>query len=106
MTELAKFNYAVSNLGMPSKRVSLEVRVHKVDGKLTITIHLDSGGRELIDCSRGIAEVLGDNLRVTIPDWLADKVGIEDLSLVQLDNDDGKFNFVAIEAPPDHTRRN
>ena len=86
--------------------VSLEVRVLKIDGKSTLLIPLEVGGNELIDCSQGIGEIAGEDLKVTIPDWLSDKMGLDEGSLVRIDNKDGKFNFTAIEAPPGYTRRN
>jgi hypothetical protein len=89
-----------------SAPVSLEVRVEKMDGQLTLLIPLEAGGNELIECSRGIGEIAGEDLKVTIPDWLSDKMGLEEGSLVRIDNKDSKFNFTAIEAPPEYTRRN
>jgi hypothetical protein len=84
----------------------LEVRVLKVGGKFTLLIPLEAGGNELIQSSRGIAAIAGADLKVTIPDWLGDKMGLEEGSLVRVDNEDGKFNIIAIEAPPSYTRRN
>jgi hypothetical protein len=89
-----------------SAPVSLEVRVMKVDGKFTLMIPLEAGGNELIECSQGIGEIAGEDLKVTIPDWLSDKMGLEEGSRVQINNNDGKFNFTAIDAPPEYTRRN
>jgi hypothetical protein len=89
-----------------SAPVSLEVRVLKMDGKSTLLIPLEAGGNELIECSHGIGEIAGEDLKVTIPDWLSDKMGLEEGSRVQIDNKDGKFNFTATEAAPEYTRRN
>jgi hypothetical protein len=101
----AEYNQA-GPFGQPSKPVSLEVRVFKVGGKFTLLIPLEAGGNELIRCSRGIASIAGEDLKVTIPDWLGDNMGLEEGSLVRVDNEDGKFNITAIEAPPSYTRRN
>jgi hypothetical protein len=72
---------------------SLEGPVDLVDGRLTLVIPLEARGCEFIQCSNGIAEVDGESLNVRIPDWMADKLGIREGSLVQVDNKDGKFNI-------------
>jgi hypothetical protein len=89
-----------------SEPVSLEAFVSNVDGKLTLLIPLEAGGNELHECCRGIAEMDGSNLKVSIPDWLADQLGVQEGSRVRVDNDGGKFNITAIEASPTYTRRN
>jgi hypothetical protein len=101
-----EYSQAGSRLGKTSKPVSLEVRVLKVGGKFALLIPLEEGGNELIQCSRGIAAIAGEDLKVAIPDWLGDKLGLEEGSLVRVDNEDGKFNITAIEALPNYTRRN
>jgi len=95
-----------SNLGKLGNPVSIKGPVLKVGGKFTLLIPLEAGGNDLIKCSRGIAEIVGEDLKVTIPDWLSDKMGLEEGSLVHVDNEDGKFNITAIEARPGYTRRN
>jgi hypothetical protein len=87
-----------------SKVVSLRGRVQNVDGALVLLIPLDVGGNELRECCRGIAEIDGPNLRVTIPDWMADQMGLQEGSLVNVDNEGGKFNLDALEAPAPRTR--
>ena len=94
------------NLDKTGNPVSIKGPVLKVDGKFTLLIPLEAGGNDLIKCSRGIAEIEGEDLKVTIPDWLSDKMGLEEGSLVHVDNEDGKFNITAIEAKPEYTRRN
>ena len=89
-----------------SKPTTLELLVSSLGGKLILLIPLDAGGNELSECSRGIAEIDGSNLKVTIPDWLADKLGVHEGSRVRVDNDGGKFNITAIEALPTYTRQN
>ena len=88
------------------KPISLEGRVAEADGKLVMLIPLRMGGKDLIECSRGIGEVEGENLKVTIPDWLAAKLGLSAGSLVEVNNDGGRFNITAVEAAPSFTRRN
>jgi hypothetical protein len=56
-------------------------------------IPLAAGGFGLRSSCRGIAEIDGDFLRITIPAWLAEKLGIHDGSWVQVDNQRDKFNI-------------
>ncbi|HEY1802577.1 MAG TPA: hypothetical protein VGG46_16745 [Terriglobales bacterium] len=79
---------------------SLHGPVEKIDGKLTLLIPLEAGGRELIECSRGISEVEGEYLKIVIPEWLAGMLRIEDGSLVSVDNENGKFNIHPINPAP------
>jgi orotate phosphoribosyltransferase len=72
---------------------SLEGPVENVDGKLVLRIPLAAGGRELMESSRGIGEVDGECLKVTIPDWLAEKLGIRAGGRVSVSDFDGKFNI-------------
>lgn len=72
---------------------ALEGPAERIDGKLTLRIPLDAGGRRLVRCSRGIAHVEGDRLVVVIPDWLAEKLHIEHGSQVWVDNQNAKFNL-------------
>ena len=72
---------------------TLEGPIEDIDGKLTMRIPLEFGGKELIGCSRGIAQVVGSELHVVIPPWLAEKLGIAVGMTVVVDNRDGKFNI-------------
>jgi len=73
--------------------VSLKGPVEKVNGKLVLRIPLVVGGEELVQCSRGISSIEGDDLVITIPDWLAQKLGIGQGSWVHVDNHDGEFHL-------------
>ena len=64
-----------------------------MDGKLMLRIPLVAGGQKLIESSRGISSVEGDHLVIEMRDWLAEKLGITEGSLVYIDNHDGKFNI-------------
>ncbi len=77
---------------------SLTGPVEKVDGKLMLRIPLGTGGDQFIECARGISEVDGAYINVTIPDWLAAKLGITEGSVVSVDNENGKFNITLV--PP------
>ncbi|HUO13387.1 MAG TPA: hypothetical protein VMX38_00250 [Verrucomicrobiae bacterium] len=78
---------------MDDSVTSLEGPVEKIDGKLVLRIPLDAGGRELIDCSRGISEVQGGFLCITMPEWLAGMLRIEQGCRVYVDNRHGKCNI-------------
>ena len=67
--------------------------VESIDGRLTMRIPLASGGKHLIGCSRGIGQVVGSELHVVIPVWLAEKLGIHEGMQVMVDNRGGKFNI-------------
>ena len=79
---------------------SLEGPVEKIDGKLMLLIPLGAGGGRLIECSRGIAEIEGDLLKIVIQDWLADLLRIQAGSRVSVDNKDGKFNIHPLDPMP------
>jgi len=73
--------------------MSLEGPVLKVDGQLMLLVPLDSGGSELMVCSRGISEVQDDFLKVVIPQWPADMLRIEEGDLVCVHNGDDKVHI-------------
>lgn len=72
---------------------SLSGPVDLIDGRLMLQIPLEHGGDQFVAVSRGIGAVVGDELHVTIPDWLAQKLGIVEGTIVDIDNHDGKFNI-------------
>ena len=73
--------------------IALTGPIESRDGKLVLLIPLESGGIELAEVARGICEIDGDFLKVTIPPWLATKLGIREGSTVEVNNADGKFNI-------------
>ena len=79
---------------------SLQGPVEKIDGKLVLRIPLEAGGSEFIDCSRGISEVEGNNLKIVIPEWLAGMLRIDEGSVVSVDNANGKFNIHPLDPKP------
>jgi hypothetical protein len=72
---------------------SLSGPVESLDGKLMLRIPLETGGRELVACSRGIGEVNGDFLSIHIKDWLAERLGMSEGSTVVVDNASGTFTI-------------
>jgi hypothetical protein len=79
---------------------SLTGPVENIDGKLLLRIPLEAGGSELVESSRGIGQVEGEFLSIEIMDWLAQKLGISEGSLVIIDNANGKFNIRPSEPSP------
>ena len=79
---------------------SLQGPVERIDGKLVLRIPLEAGGTEFVDCSRGISEIEGDFLKITISEWMAGMLRIEAGSFVSVDNRDGKCNIHPINPSP------
>jgi orotate phosphoribosyltransferase len=75
---------------------SLKGPVESVDGQLVLRIPLAAGGSQLVECSRGVGEVDGEFLKVTIPEWLAKQLNLRAGSHVSVDNYDGKLNIRAV----------
>lgn len=71
----------------------LEGPVELFEGELVLAIPLEMGGAAFIESTRKIGRVMGDMLVVTIPAWLAGKLGIVAGSVVAVDNAGGKFNL-------------
>ena len=73
--------------------VCLRQRVQRVHGSLALLIPLAGVGGVFLECTRGIAAVQGEFLKVIIPDWLATKLRIKEGSHVMVDNREGKFHI-------------
>lgn len=73
--------------------VSIEGPVESIDGKLVLRIPLRDGGDKLAKAAASIGRIEGDVLRVDIPAWLADKVGLAAGMTVIIDNQGGTFNI-------------
>jgi hypothetical protein len=73
--------------------------VEQIDDQLVLRIPLEAGGRELVECARGIGSVQGEFLVVVIQDWLAEKLGLFPGSQVIVDDAGGKFNIRSNDAP-------
>lgn len=76
--------------------VSLQGPVELLDGKLVLQIPLEVGGSALHEVARKISTVDDECLTIPIPDWLAEKLGITDGTLVAVDNRNGKFNITLV----------
>ena len=81
---------------------SLEGAVEKIDGKLMLLIPLEAGGDQFVECCRGISEIQGEDLRITIPEWLSSMLNIKEGSLVCVQNENGKFNIYPVKPIPIH----
>jgi hypothetical protein len=73
--------------------ISLSGPVELVGGELVLLIPLEAGGEALSIVARGISRIEGDYLRVTIPQWLAEKLCIAEGSEVNVNNAGGTFNI-------------
>jgi len=78
---------------MSDQVTSLSGPVDLVDGRLLLRIPLEHGGDQFVAASRGIGLVVGDELHVAIPEWLAKQLGIGEGTIVDIDNRNGKFNI-------------
>jgi hypothetical protein len=78
---------------MSDEVTSLSGPVESIDGRLVLQIPLAAGGDRLVAASRGIGTVVEDCLQVSIPNWLAAKLGITEGTVVSVNNLDGKFNI-------------
>jgi len=86
-------NATANRAGNVESVTSLQGPVEKIDGKLTISIPLDSGGNQFVQCTAGISDIDGDCLKVVVQEWLAGLLRIEEGDLVIIDNANGKFNI-------------
>jgi hypothetical protein len=75
--------------------VSLEGPVLKVNGELMLLIPLQNAGTEVVERSHGVSEVQGEFLKITIPEWLAGMLEIEEGDLVRVEGD----GMLRISAP-------
>ena len=73
--------------------VSIEGPVEAIDGKLVLRIPLAAGGDMLVKSAGSIGRIESDVLRIDIPAWLAQEVGLEDGDVVIVDNLGGTFNI-------------
>ncbi len=73
--------------------LSLRGPIDREGDKLVLRIPLDAGGEQLSLVARGISEVDGEDLVVTIPHWLAQKIDVREGSEVYVDDRGGKFNI-------------
>jgi len=79
---------------------SLQGPVEMVEGQLMLLIPLEAGGDQFLECSRGISEVQGEYLKITIPDTIAGMLRIEAGDLVTINNADGKLNIAPVKPRP------
>ena len=63
------------------------------DSYFWLMIPLEAGGRNFIECSKGVSIVEDGYLKIFIAAPVAEKMDIHDGSLVQIDNQHGKLNI-------------
>jgi hypothetical protein len=73
--------------------VSLKGPVEQEGDTLVLRIPLDAGGAALVECSQGIADVEGEVLKISIPQWLADLLTVRVGDMVNVSNLQGRFNI-------------
>ena len=78
---------------MSENVISIEGPVESRDGQLVLLIPLHAGGEVLAPLAKGIGAVEAEYLKIIIPSWLADKLGVSEGSLVVVDNKNGKFTI-------------
>ena len=79
--------------------VCLEGPLERVNGELALMIPLEEGGDKLREVAQKISEIVeGNILKIVIKPWLAGVLRIEEGDLVQVDNQNGKFNLRAVKA--------
>jgi hypothetical protein len=66
------------------------------NGKLVLRIPMAMGGHEFAHVTEGISEVDGPYLKITLPQWLVNKLELKEGSRVAIDNKDRKFNMVRV----------
>jgi hypothetical protein len=70
--------------------------VEEEGGSLVLRIPLAEGGGEFIHVTEDIAEIDGPYLKITLPPWLVEKLGLREGARVAIDNRDRKFNLTVI----------
>ncbi|MDB6092853.1 MAG: hypothetical protein JWM32_415 [Verrucomicrobia bacterium] len=76
-----------------SRKISIKGPLEKIDGKLLLQIPLAAGGRDLVDCTKGIGRVDGEFLKIEILPWMAGKHGVSEGTIMAVDNFTGKFRM-------------
>ena len=75
------------------KVISIEGPVEKIGNKLMLRIPLEVGGLDLLEYTRKIGKVEGDDLVIIIPESLAERLNISEGSMVNVNTEDGKFTI-------------
>jgi AbrB family looped-hinge helix DNA binding protein len=75
------------------KVISLDGPVEKIGNNLMLRIPLEIGGLELLEYTRKIGKVEGDDLVIIIPEYLAEKLNISEGSMVNVNTENGKFTI-------------
>jgi hypothetical protein len=70
--------------------------VEEEDGKLVLRIPLAMGGNEFVHVTENISEIDGPYLKITLPQWLVQKLDLREGSRIAIDNKDRKFNMVLV----------
>ncbi len=76
-----------------AKPVHVQGPLELADGRWLLRIPLAVGGRELIACTRGISEVRGDILEISVPENLVRNLKLKAGQHLWVNSDGGKFAF-------------
>lgn len=83
----------MKDLWAKKQKVSIGGSVEREGDELVLLIPRVEGGDVLAKHAHGIGEIVGDNLRVVIPEWLAEKLNVGEGSQVIVDNLEGKVRI-------------
>jgi hypothetical protein len=83
---------------MEHEYVSLRGPVEREEAGLVLRIPLDAGGEQLRLVCAAISEIDGDDLVISIPDWLASKIEVAEGTEVHVDDRGGKLNIAKVVA--------
>ena len=73
--------------------VSLRGPIEQEKSGLVLRIPLDAGGEQLRLACEASSEIDGNDLVISIPDWLAEKIEVGDGTEVYVDDRGGKLNI-------------
>ncbi|MFL6427629.1 MAG: hypothetical protein ACJ71S_05250 [Acidobacteriaceae bacterium] len=82
---------------MDDEIVSLRGPIEREGSRLVLRIPLDEGGGDLHLVCEQISEIDGDDLVVSIPFWLAEKIQVAEGTMVHVDNRGGTLNISKVE---------
>jgi hypothetical protein len=72
--------------------ISLTGPVVEHEGFFWLLIPLEEGGKDFVECAKGVSLVENGYLKVFIASTVVEGIGIKTDSIVQIDNLNGKFN--------------
>jgi len=80
----------------------LRARVQTLNGHLVVYVPLDRGGRQLASVTRGLSDIEGADLKIVIPEWLAQEIDVQDGTDISIDCQNGQFRLTRITHSGDY----